>query len=134
MTLTETEFQFLWSTASSLSVSGSSAATSDALTVAKIAWGQIEIKIDHSGTPGAADYVQFWLLPAIADPDGASTIEHATTVHGQFAGYIDANVEDPAILVVPITGPTVDFKLYALNNAGESVTVSAALLCTIWAN
>lgn len=127
MAITNTEQQVLWSTANSLSVSGGSTGTSDAITVDQTAIdGAITLKAGHSGTPGAGDTVDFFWLGSCGDPDGASTDEYATTSQGVFLAQLDTNADDPAITTVPLPSVSVEgYKIYAVNNAGESVTVSA---------
>ena len=132
MAITKAETQIQWSASNSTSVSGSSTATSDSFTIgATVVDGAIQLKADHGTTPGADDYVDFYLLETLGDPDGASTDEYATAEQGTFLARLDTNSDDPAIKVVPL--PTVSIKgakLYASNNAGESVTVSATLYLT----
>ena len=134
MAIARSEKQITWSSSNSVSVSGSGNSTSDAEAIAAAAIGlTVQLKADHSGTPGADDYVDFYLLSTLGDPDGASTSEFTTTGagHRQFLYRLDTNVDDPAISPhLPISVPVLEVKIYAVNNAGESVTVSATLLET----
>jgi len=129
MAIAVSEFQILWSTASSLSVAASGTATSDSIAItATVFQAQIQIKLDHSTTPGAADFMEFWLLVTLGDPDGAGADEFATTTQGQFLGILDPQITDPAIAVFPINMPVKEVKLYVENNAAEAQTVSATIL------
>jgi len=123
MAIGVTSFPVLWATASTIAVSGSSDATSDSLAItATVFQAQVAVKADHSGTPGAADFLEAWLLPELG------TFGFATTVHGQFIGLLDMNIEDPVTIVEPINMPVTNVKVYLLNNAAESVTGSALIL------
>jgi hypothetical protein len=130
MAIAQNELQVTWSAANSKSVATATSETSDAEAVSSNAISiSFELKADHSTTPGADDTVDFYLLPTLGDPDGASTDEYATAGHAVFLATLDTNTDDPAIAV--IFGnflPMTDFKILAENNAGESITVSAIAL------
>jgi len=130
MAIAVSELQVTWSASDSKAVAGSSSETSDAEAVSSNAIAiSFELKADHSTTPGVDDWVDFYLLPTLGDPDGSGTTEYASAGHGILLAKLDTNIDDPAIVVVfgnflPMT----NFKIKAENNAGESVTVSAIAL------
>lgn len=134
MAISKSSTQVKWSTANSLSVSGSSSSESDAFTIGStVVDGSVQLKADHSSSPGSGDYVDFYLLATNGDPDADpdSADEYDTTTQGAFLARLDCNVSDPAVKTVPL--PTVAIKggkIRAVNNAGEAVTVSAQLYLT----
>jgi hypothetical protein len=123
----KTEIQVEWSSANSVSVSASGNQTSDEFNPSTGAIdGRIQLKADNSGTPASGDTIDFYLLEALGDPDGASTDEFVTTGHPLFLGRIDTNTEDPGIIVVQLPMPFKGAKVYAENNASSNaITVSA---------
>lgn len=90
--------------------------------------GQLFVKIDHSGTPGSGDTVDFWFEQSGGDPDGTGSNEFETDEQGTFSATLDANADDPARSMVELPIPQVAAELLAKNNAGESVTVSATIV------
>ena len=125
------EQQVTWSSSNSTSVSGSSTATSDAVTLStNAAAATAQMKADHSGIPGSDDYVDFYLLGSCGDPDGSSTdeFEPADETHPTFLGRANMNTSDPAQVIAELPWPLLKAKIYAVNNSGESVTVSATIL------
>lgn len=131
MALTNNEVQVTWDTGNNTdSVSGSSSVNSDTMTLTQTGVAAtITCKADHSGSPGSDDYVDFFQLAGTYDPDGASTAENASNGHGEFIGRCDCNTDDPAIITVPLpVYPCTQTVIRAVNNAGETVTVSATIL------
>jgi hypothetical protein len=134
MAITRAETQVTWPTAAnSVSVTAGSNATSEEFNLdATCTRAQISLKADNSTTPAADDIIYFWLLQTSGDPDGASTDEFDTTdsAHALLLAALDTNLDDPAILTVPLPIPQKGGKLYAEGaTAGStnSVTVSATI-------
>lgn len=130
MALSVTERQVLWATANASSIAAGGNATSDeiTLTAATVFQAKIQLKADNDGTPAAGDSVDFYLLESHGDPDGASTAEYATTVHGLHLANLNTNTTDPAQSVVWVPGPFLTAKIYAVNNSGgRAITVSGLI-------
>lgn len=132
MAVATNELQILWSAASSLSIAAAGTGTSDAITASVTALAaQIQLKADNNGTPASGDTVDFYWLPSLGDPDGASTEEYDTPGHAMFLARLDTNTADPSIVTVPLPTPFLKGKVYAVNNsAGRAITVSAIILET----
>lgn len=129
VTLANNEIQVTWSAANSLSIAAGNNATSDLFTFSTNgSFAHIQLKADNDGTPAAGDTVEFYLLLACGDPDGAGADEYDTVGHALPLGTLDTNAEDPALRTVNC--PMVKGgKLYAVNNsAGRAITVSACIL------
>lgn len=129
ITLANNEIQITWSAANSQSIAATANATSDVFTFSTNgSFAHIQIKADNDGTPAAGDTVDFFLLLACGDPDGAGADEYDTVNHAIPLGTLDTNSEDPALRTVNC--PMVKGgKLYAVNNsAGRAITVSACIL------
>lgn len=132
MAVTNAETQVVWAAANSKSVAANTAETSDAFTIdATCVTLGITCKVDNDGTPAAGDTVDFYLLGATYDPDGAGAVEYGTTTQDTWLCRLDTSISDPAQanIVMPcgITGG----KIYAKNNSpggGRAQTVSVAIL------
>ncbi len=129
MTIANAEIQVTWSSSNSVSVSSGSNSTSDAHNISATAIDlSVELKADNDGTPASGDTVDFYVLPTVGDPDGASSDEYATAGHAIFLARLDTNTEDPAITVARLNPTVKSVKIRAVNNsAGRAITVSAAL-------
>lgn len=135
MSVAENEVQVLWSASASKSVTASSTDLSDAMDFSATAFAaSITMKALHSTTPGADDYMDFYLMRSSGDPDGASTDEYPgdtgtdPTIEGEFLARLDMNENDPAIKTVDLPLPAHKFKIFVNNNAAEAVTVSCAVM------
>ena len=129
MAITKAEIQVQWSAANSVSIAAGASSVSDAFTFDAASFkGDVQFKADNNGTPAAGDTVDFYLLPTLGDPDGASDDEYASNGHGIFLGRIDTNTEDPGVLVVGGLPAPKGGKIRGVNNsAGRAITVSACL-------
>ena len=128
MAISKTLYQIEWSGSDSQSVSSSGNATSDARAIADNAIsGTLLIKADNAGTPAAGDAITARILYEIGDPDAdPDTADEYTTAEHAAPIEIDTNLEDPAIIRVPIDVTMNSFKLYVENGASSnSITVSA---------
>lgn len=132
MAVTVAETQVQWSAANSKSVAANTAETSDAFTIDQtcVLMG-ITCKVDNDGTPAAGDTVDFFLLGATYDPDGAGAVEYGTTVQDLWLGRLDTSITDPALLNVPLICYITGGKIYARNNSpggGRAQTVSVTIM------
>lgn len=132
MAVTNAETQVQWSAANSLSVAANSASTSDAFTIDQtcVMLG-ITCKVDNDGTPAAGDTVDFFLLGATYDPDGAGAVEYGTTTQDTWLCKLDTSVTDPAQATVVLPNAYTGGKIYARNNSpggGRAQTVSVTIL------
>ncbi len=127
MAVTKVNRQVEWSGASSVSVSASSNATSDAHTFDSTSVSaMITTKCDNGSTPSTGDTVDFYILYTTGDPDGAATDEYDTVGHAMHVTTLDTNSEDPARKTVEIPVSAKGFKVYAVNNSSSNaITISA---------
>lgn len=126
---TVTEVQGTWDAGSNTnSLGATSNESSDVMAInAATVQLSVQMKSFHNATPGAGDSVDWYARYSLGDPDGASTDEHDTVGHAQFLARLDMDLEDPAILTMPLNPNVVSVQMYTENNAGEAVTCSFTL-------
>ena len=130
MAVTHQEVQITWPTAAnSLAITtGAGNGTSEVVTINTAAIDcSVSLKANNDGTAGAGDTVDFFILYTSGDPDGTGSDEYDTVNHADFLCQIDTNAENPGIQTVRINPAVKSFKIYAVNNANDTVTVSATM-------
>jgi hypothetical protein len=129
MAIAHAEKQVTWSTSDTQDIAGTGNATSDAVTIGDSAVeAMISLKADHATTAGADDDVDFYILYGGIDVDQDSTDDFDTTGHAILLGTVELDVDDPGVISVSIPTAHKQFKIYADNKAGETVTVSARMV------
>jgi len=84
------ESQVLWSTASSISLSTTSAFTSDAVAInADDAGGSVQVSADNAGTPSLGDVVDVYVTWSNGDILGNSGDDFDTTEHAEWLCRLD---------------------------------------------
>ena len=133
MAITRTETQVTWPTAANdADVTAGSTQTSEEFNLdATCIAAQITVKADNNnGSPATDDQLDIYLLQTSGDPDGTGSDEFDTTGHAVFLGRLDTDVEDPAILTVPLPIPQKGGKIYATgvdSGSTNTITVSATI-------
>lgn len=133
MAASRPDTQITWSSASSISISAASNATSDAFTFDASDWAAaVQINADNNGTPASGDTVSVYILWTTGDILGDSGSDYDTVEHAQLLWTLDTYAtntpgEDPARKTIPLDNiAALGFKLYAVNNsAGRAITVRA---------
>jgi hypothetical protein len=133
MSVSKSATQITFSAANSISISGDSQATSDAMSLSNTSVAaQLTVKADHDSTAVSGDTVDFYLLFSTGDPDGGSADEYDTAGHGLHIAVLDLNIEDPAQKTVDIPVSAKGFKVYVDNNSSSNaVTCSAEIYETL---
>ena len=121
--------QVTWSSSNSTTITAGSNATSDAMTFGATSFrASLQVKADNSGTPASGHTVDIYILYTNGTVDGAEgTDTYDTRTQGTWIATIDTNTDDPGVHTVEINPASKGFKLYAVNNAANSVVVSAQL-------
>lgn len=102
------ETQVAWSTASSISLSTTSAFTSDAVAInAEDDSGSVQVSADNAGTPSSGDVVDVYVAWSNGDVLGDSGDDFDTTEHAEWLGRLDTYAtntpgEDPARKTIPL--------------------------------
>ena len=102
------ESQVLWSTASSISLSTTSAFTSDAVAInADDAGGSVQVSADNAGTPSSGDVVDVYVTWSNGDILGNSGDDFDTTEHAEWLCRLDTYAlntpgENPARKTIPL--------------------------------
>lgn len=126
----------LWSATASVTVTSGSNATSDAFTFNAEDWdADIQINADNSGTPGAGDTLDCYVLWTAGDVLGDTGDDYDTVEHAEFLGRLDTfstNTpgEDPARRTFALRSGAKGFKLYTVNNSGGRSIVVRAMVST----
>lgn len=125
------ESQVLWSTASSISLSTTSAFTSDATAInIEDDSGSVQMSADNAGTPTSGDVVDVYVAWSNGDVLGDSGDDFDTTEHAEWIGRLDTYAsntpgEDPARKTVPlrVRGKKA-FKIIAIAAQGASRAIT----------
>ncbi len=129
MALCWNEIQVTWSSNPSIDLVMYSGQTSDEINPSAAAvQSQIQLKADHSGTPGSDDVVEFWLLQTLGDPDGAGGDEYDTDEQAHLLAVLNTYEDDPALTTVPLPLPQKNARLLAKNLSFSTITVCATVL------
>lgn len=128
MAITHNEVQITWAAANSKAVTTATAAESDVVTMDTTAVdATLHLKASHGATPGAGDDLQWYIKYTGGDPDGTGADEYDSNNYAQLLAVVELDVDDPALISVPINPAVKAFKLRAYNAAGETITVSATM-------
>lgn len=131
MTISRTETQVTWPTASNTgSLTASSTLTSETVTLdATCFQAQIHLYTDNTGTIGSGDTVDFYILQTGGDPigTGSDVYDNTNVAHARWLARLDTNAADPAQVTVPLPLPQKSFKIYAVNNSADAITIGATI-------
>lgn len=131
MAITRTETQVTWPTASNTgSLTASSNLTSETVTLDQTCFqAQIHLYANNTGTIGAGDTVDFYIIQTGGDPIGTSSdvLDNTNVAHSRWLARIDTNAANPAQVTVPLPLPQKNFKIYAVNNSADAVTIGATI-------
>jgi hypothetical protein len=137
MASSRAETQITWSSASSITLSSSSAQTSDAFTFNAEDWdAALQVSADNAGTPASGDVLSVWAAFTSGDILGDTGSDYDTTEHAIFLGVLDtfgSNTpgEDPARRTFPLpTCAPLGFKVIVSspNAATRNVVVRARVV------
>lgn len=137
MASSRNETQVTWSSAASVTLSGSAAQASDAFTYNAEDWqAGVLVSADNQGTPASGDVVSVWAAYTAGDVLGDSGSDYETDEHATFLGTLntygsDNPGEDPARRFFPLDTAALGFKLIVSSpNAGTRNVVVRARVVT----